>query len=791
MFRQPISIADKARLDLFARIESGFSSDARSPRSWLDDQGFPWAGVTVGGAVLAVSGLGPGWVFDETAHGRRQEEYQRLQDQVRELSTDKRQEKVLERWGEVRLGRLAARLLWLIHAAVLWRHESAALLPDCWVREVLWGPYRKNWPVHWRGEVRAILEGLTWLHAGNEGEPLGTATALLTHWADLRACPTANECGEHCPGQLLGKHSHFLVNVGRGFLGVIEQCAEEYPEEGRRLYPLRDPGRKVLKQLGRTGKLVPVFLPAYLGEPEKAGRLTSRQKRLLHTLLRETTRASRGEGVGPLRALLQKGNLISTVGGKATICCPFLEEGKDYLSFNGNGVRRALGYRLLSERGWVRRAGYALEHLEVFLADLQRLGDSLGVIAVGLPANNGDVLSLAGLRALAGAAVGRGHLRPIHLRLYAPADSLKVWVDYFGGLWTGRSTQAKQPEDGALELSQALARCGGRRARLATELQVDHSFLGKILNGAKRCPPTLLERVRSWLGVSNQPAVERSAPLTSPAIARGAVRSMLEVALAYRQRGWAVVPQVPGAKKPCVRWKQYQSCLPSEEELRSWFGKWPEAGLALVLGPVSGVFAVDVDGPEAHQALLQHLGDEPVAPKSLSGSSKPSRYHLFFRHPSMATRAKKTPWHKKLEFRGQGGIVILPPSLHRSGNCYQWAPLRSPEELELPPPPAAILEAIQASTKRRSPLRQKAPAKHEGQFSPSTQEFLSGRFAQGPYWNDRLYQASCDLAGRGVPVEEAESLLLPAASPWNEEEEGRALDTIASAYSAPREPGRS
>ena len=39
------------------------------------------------------------------------------------------------------------------------------------------------------------------------------------------------------------------------------------------------------------------------------------------------------------------------------------------------------------------------------------------------------------------------------------------------------------------------------------------------------------------------------------------------------------------------------------------------------------------DGPEGHAALLKKLGGEPSAPKSLSGSGKPDRYHLFFRHP--------------------------------------------------------------------------------------------------------------------------------------------------------------
>jgi hypothetical protein len=74
--------------------------------------------------------------------------------------------------------------------------------------------------------------------------------------------------------------------------------------------------------------------------------------------------------------------------------------------------------------------------------------------------------------------------------------------------------------------------------------------------------------------------------------------------------------------------------------------------------------------------------------------------------------------------------------------------------------------------------------------SPSTRRFLGGEFAEGPKWNERLFQAACDLCGRGVPVDEATPLLLEVARPWNEGEEALARRTIESAFSSPRQPGR-
>jgi hypothetical protein len=185
--------------------------------------------------------------------------------------------------------------------------------------------------------------------------------------------------------------------------------------------------------------------------------------------------------------------------------------------------------------------------------------------------------------------------------------------------------------------------------------------------------------------------------------------------------------------------------------------------MAVVLGPVSGLFAIDVDGSEAHEALVEHLGAEPVAPKVLSGSRKPHRYHLFFEHPDVTTKAKATPWHPQLEFRGKGGIVIVPPSLHKSGNRYAWAEGRSLDDLRLPELPKEIVAALEPAP-RPTPASNSVPVDVSVvDASPTTREFLSGRHANGPHWNPRLFRAACDLAGRGVPMEEAGTKACPTA----------------------------
>jgi hypothetical protein len=198
-----------------------------------------------------------------------------------------------------------------------------------------------------------------------------------------------------------------------------------------------------------------------------------------------------------------------------------------------------------------------------------------------------------------------------------------------------------------------------------------------------------------------------------------------------------------------------------------------------------------VDGNDAHNVLVSRLGSEPFAPKALSGSGKPFRYHLFFLHPDCNTKAKATPWHPKLEFRGEGGIIVLPPSVHNSGNRYVWASGRSPEELALPELPPSIVAALQSRVICNLPI---VTTNSQPQFittvSRSTQDFLAGKFASGPRWNEKLFRAACDLVAHEIPRADAEQYLLAGAKPWNAEEKENALRTIRSAYSEPRQPSR-
>ena len=145
--------------------------------------------------------------------------------------------------------------------------------------------------------------------------------------------------------------------------------------------------------------------------------------------------------------------------------------------------------------------------------------------------------------------------------------------------------------------------------------------------------------------------------------------NFLEHALEYHQRGWSILPisRVGKWKKPALQeWKPYQTRQPSEHELRAWFKIPNLAGLAVVLGPVSGdIYCRDFDVGESYQHWASKHPELASVLPTVAAKRGP---HVYFRSPNRI----RTRDYGDGEVRGIGGYSVLPPSLHHSGHTYTW-----------------------------------------------------------------------------------------------------------------------
>jgi hypothetical protein len=170
----------------------------------------------------------------------------------------------------------------------------------------------------------------------------------------------------------------------------------------------------------------------------------------------------------------------------------------------------------------------------------------------------------------------------------------------------------------------------------------------------------------------------------------------------------------PG-KSPMHTWKDLQERLPTPEEVRRWWQDFPLGNVGCVLGQVSGVVRVDVDGVEGEKLLAEWSAGD--LPQTWTFRSSPSGRGLLYKWPRevpcKSTAMTKPGDHRELRLMGNGSQTILPPSRHASGGLYTWEPGCSPEDIPLAPAPDWLVDRLRQEPKRKTqrqePGTQEAP----------------------------------------------------------------------------------
>lgn len=155
---------------------------------------------------------------------------------------------------------------------------------------------------------------------------------------------------------------------------------------------------------------------------------------------------------------------------------------------------------------------------------------------------------------------------------------------------------------------------------------------------------------------------------------------LLAAALGYATVGIAVMPlhtPRPGGctctagrecasagKHPWLRHGLHDAST-DPRHVRAWWGRWPHANIGLATGGVLDV--CDVDTPDALRRLLDLLDViRPGGPLVRTGRG----WHLWYASSGLPNRVGVIPG---VDWRGTGGLVVAPPSLHATGRRYRFA----------------------------------------------------------------------------------------------------------------------
>lgn len=153
-------------------------------------------------------------------------------------------------------------------------------------------------------------------------------------------------------------------------------------------------------------------------------------------------------------------------------------------------------------------------------------------------------------------------------------------------------------------------------------------------------------------------------------------------ALAYAEAGYTIFP-VNEKKLPLVKWGKGEDNHPNirkrrattdKDTIRAWWRKWPLAGIAMPTGKLTGVTVLDIDRKNGVDGLaaLKAIGIDALKLSNVVARTPSGGFHVYLKHEP-GTRNSASVIAEGVDVRGEGGMIILPPTLKALNlDEYQW-----------------------------------------------------------------------------------------------------------------------
>src|SRR5271157_5362205 len=159
-------------------------------------------------------------------------------------------------------------------------------------------------------------------------------------------------------------------------------------------------------------------------------------------------------------------------------------------------------------------------------------------------------------------------------------------------------------------------------------------------------------------------------------------KNMLDAALQFAKDGYEILPAPPNEKK------SYKSAGKSNghrwgstldpDTIRLDWKRWPQANIGLPTGAINGIWVLEIDTVEGHGvdgvgSLLQVEQRHGKLPRTLVAVSPSGSRHYYFKVPEGRTvKTTSSELGPGIDVRGEGGMVIAPPSAREGRGAYRW-----------------------------------------------------------------------------------------------------------------------
>lgn len=145
-----------------------------------------------------------------------------------------------------------------------------------------------------------------------------------------------------------------------------------------------------------------------------------------------------------------------------------------------------------------------------------------------------------------------------------------------------------------------------------------------------------------------------------------------DAALLYVKLGWHVFPIRAGDKRPLTEHGLHDATT-DVGIIQRWWERWPDASIGVRTGVESGIWALDVDVKKnGERTLFDLTAYHGALPDTAVAQTGGGGQHIIFKHPGERVKNSVDSLGLGLDVRGDGGYIVVAPSLHESGKRYAW-----------------------------------------------------------------------------------------------------------------------
>ncbi|WP_062389907.1 bifunctional DNA primase/polymerase [Demequina iriomotensis] len=244
-----------------------------------------------------------------------------------------------------------------------------------------------------------------------------------------------------------------------------------------------------------------------------------------------------------------------------------------------------------------------------------------------------------------------------------------------------------------------------------------------------------------------------------------------DAALRFADAGIPVFPCAPGEKRPLTR-HGFHDATTNASHVARWWRDWPQANIGLPTGSISGIEAVDVDmhGPVHGFDSFERARREGLVDGWTALVRTPSGgIHACFPADPHRRQASWQAASAGVDFRGEGGYILVPPSRVRVGARRVAYELIGAGHDEPTPVDAAALRRFldprpAAAAASARPARVPLTIAADAPPGLDVERLASWVARRGEGERNRgLFWAACRFAEHGITFNEAQDRLGPAA----------------------------